>query len=31
VAACCWSAAFATFAVAYWPIITRPRIDGKPG
>ena len=26
-----WSAAFATYAVAYWPILTRPRVDGKPG
>jgi len=30
-AACCWSAAFATYAIAYWPILTRPRIDGQPG
>jgi len=26
-----WSAAFALFAATYWPILTRPRIDGKPG
>jgi uncharacterized protein involved in response to NO len=26
-----WSAAFALYAVRYWPILTRPRIDGKPG
>lgn len=26
-----WSAAFALFTVTYWPILTRPRIDGKPG
>lgn len=31
VAACCWSAAFAVYAVTYWPILTRPRIDGQPG
>jgi len=31
VAACCWSAAFALYAVTYWPILTRPRIDGQPG
>ena len=31
VAACCWSAAFATYAIAYWPILTRPRADGQPG
>jgi uncharacterized protein involved in response to NO len=29
--AACWSAAFATYALAYWPILTRPRADGKPG
>ena len=26
-----WSAAFAIYFVRYWPILTRPRIDGKPG
>jgi uncharacterized protein involved in response to NO len=26
-----WSAAFALFAVLYAPILTRPRVDGKPG
>lgn len=26
-----WSAAFALYAVRYWPILTRPRVDGKPG
>lgn len=26
-----WSAAFATFAVVYVPILSRPRLDGKPG
>lgn len=26
-----WSSAFALFTVTYWPILTRPRIDGKPG
>ena len=26
-----WSAAFAIFAVIYWPVLTRPRADGKPG
>lgn len=30
-AACCWSAAYAVYAIAYWPILTRPRIDGQPG
>lgn len=27
----CWSAAFATFTVRYWPVLTRARLDGKPG
>jgi len=26
-----WSAAFAVFTAAYWPILTHARIDGKPG
>lgn len=26
-----WSAAFALFAIAYFPILTGPRLDGKPG
>ena len=26
-----WSAGFAVYAIAYWPILTRPRADGKPG
>ena len=26
-----WSAAFAIFTVAYYPILTRPRLDGQPG
>jgi uncharacterized protein involved in response to NO len=26
-----WSAAFAIYAVRYWPVLTQPRIDGKPG
>jgi uncharacterized protein involved in response to NO len=26
-----WSAGFALYAVRYWPILTRPRLDGKPG
>jgi uncharacterized protein involved in response to NO len=29
--ACLWSAAYSVYAVRYWPILTRPRIDGKPG
>jgi uncharacterized protein involved in response to NO len=27
----CWSIAFALYAIRYWPILSRPRIDGKPG
>lgn len=26
-----WSAAFGLYAVHYWPILTQPRLDGKPG
>ena len=26
-----WSAAFSLFTITYWPILTRARIDGKPG
>ena len=26
-----WSAAFALFVVRYWPVLSRPRLDGKPG
>ena len=31
VSAICWSAAFALYAIRYWPILSRPRLDGKPG
>ena len=31
VSAALWSAAFAIYAVRYWPVLTRPRVDGKPG
>lgn len=27
----CWSAAFTLFSVRYWPVLTQPRLDGKPG
>jgi len=27
----CWSAGFGLYAVRYWPILSRPRLDGKPG
>jgi uncharacterized protein involved in response to NO len=26
-----WSAAFALFTLRYWPVLTRARVDGKPG
>jgi uncharacterized protein involved in response to NO len=26
-----WSAAFAVFTLTYFPILTRPRLDGRPG
>ncbi len=26
-----WSAAFGLYAVRYWRVLTRPRLDGKPG
>jgi uncharacterized protein involved in response to NO len=26
-----WAVAFAIFTVTYWPILTRPRLDGHPG
>lgn len=26
-----WSAGFALYAMRYWPVLTRPRLDGKPG
>lgn len=31
VAGILWTLAFAVFLVRYWPMLTRPRIDGKPG
>ena len=27
----CWSAAFTLYAVRYWPVLSRARIDGKAG
>jgi uncharacterized protein involved in response to NO len=29
--AICWSGGFALYAIRYWPVLARPRIDGKPG
>lgn len=26
-----WSAAFALFVIGYWPVLSRPRLDGRPG
>lgn len=26
-----WAAAFGLYAVRYWPVLARPRLDGKPG
>jgi uncharacterized protein involved in response to NO len=26
-----WVAAFGLYALRYWPVLTRPRLDGKPG
>jgi uncharacterized protein involved in response to NO len=26
-----WAAAFGIYAVRYWPVLSRPRLDGKPG
>ena len=31
VSAIMWSAAFGLYATRYWPILTRPRVDGAPG
>jgi uncharacterized protein involved in response to NO len=26
-----WALAFALYAIRYWPVLSRPRLDGKPG
>jgi uncharacterized protein involved in response to NO len=26
-----WTLGFGLYAVRYWPVLTRPRLDGKPG
>ena len=31
VAAVAWAVAFALFTVLYWPVLSRPRVDGRPG
>jgi uncharacterized protein involved in response to NO len=30
-AAVLWASAFGLYTVRYWPVLTRPRADGKPG
>jgi uncharacterized protein involved in response to NO len=27
----CWSLAFTLYAIRYWPVLSRARLDGKPG
>lgn len=31
VSALLWAACFALYALRYWPVLSRPRLDGKPG
>ena len=31
VSALLWATAFGLYAVRYWPVLSRPRLDGKPG
>jgi uncharacterized protein involved in response to NO len=31
VSAALWSAGFGLYAVCYWPVLSRPRLDGQPG
>jgi uncharacterized protein involved in response to NO len=31
VSAVFWSAGFGLFAVRYWPVLSRPRLDGRAG
>jgi uncharacterized protein involved in response to NO len=26
-----WAAAYVLFAILYWPVLSRPRVDGRPG
>jgi uncharacterized protein involved in response to NO len=26
-----WSGGFGLYAIRYWPVLSRPRLDGKPG
>jgi uncharacterized protein involved in response to NO len=31
ISAALWSAGFGVYAVRYWPVLSRPRLDGRPG
>lgn len=31
ISAALWSLGFALYTLRYWPVLTRPRLDGKPG
>lgn len=31
ISALLWAACFALYALRYWPVLSRPRLDGKPG
>jgi uncharacterized protein involved in response to NO len=31
ISAALWAAAFGLYAARYWPVLTRPRLDGRPG
>ena len=31
ISALLWSAAMGLYVIRYWPVLTRPRVDGKPG
>jgi uncharacterized protein involved in response to NO len=31
ISAVCWSLAFGLFVIVYWPILSTPRVDGRPG
>lgn len=30
-AALLWAAGFGLYALVYWPVLSRPRLDGRPG
>ncbi|TLU62000.1 NnrS family protein [Thalassotalea litorea] len=31
ISALLWIVSFSAFAIIYWPVLTRPRVDGRPG